>query len=76
MKLYFVEFVFDTFKISQMSKRVFFLRSIFVIEDFINSPSWTLKVIFWIFLGRGLVVSLAFWEKKNIYEAKSKVGPG
>ena len=33
MKCYFFEFVFDSFKIPQISKHVFLLRSIFVIED-------------------------------------------
>ena len=34
MKLYFFEVAFDFFKISQISKHVFLLRSTFVIEDF------------------------------------------
>ena len=34
MKCYFFEFVFDSFKIPQISKHVFLLRSTFVIEDF------------------------------------------
>ena len=33
MKCYFFEFVFDSFKIPQISKHVFLLRSIFGIED-------------------------------------------
>ena len=34
MKLYFLEFAFDLFKIPQITKHVFLLRSTFVIEDF------------------------------------------
>ena len=34
MKLYFFEFAFDFFKISQITKHDFLLRSTFVIEDF------------------------------------------
>ena len=34
MKCYFFEFVFESFKIPQISKHVFLLRSTFVIEDF------------------------------------------
>ena len=34
MLFFFFEFVFDSFKIPQISKHVFLLRSTFVIEDF------------------------------------------
>ena len=50
MKCYFFEFVFDSFKIPQISKHVFLLRSTFVIEDFDEYSILVFKLRFLTFL--------------------------
>ena len=49
MKCYFLEFVFDSFKIPQISKHVFLLRSTFVIEDFDEYSILVFKLWFFTF---------------------------
>ena len=51
MKCYFFEFIFDSFKIPQISKHVFLLRSTFVIEDFDEYSILVFKLWFLTFFG-------------------------
>ena len=67
MKCYFFEFVFDSFKIPQISKHVFLLRSTFFIEDLDEYSILDFKLWFLTFFsGRKPAVPLAFYQQKTL----------
>ena len=73
MKCYFFEFVFDSFKIPQISKHVFLLRSTFVIEDFDEYSILVFKLWFLTFFrAEGPRFRLHFVSKNSLQKCAGK----
>ena len=73
MRCYFFEFVFDSFKISQISKHVFLLRSAFFIEDLDEYSIPVFKLWFLtIFAGRRPAVRLRFVSENPLQKCAWK----
>ena len=73
MKCYFFEFVFDSFKIPQISKHVFLLRSTFVIEDFDEYSILVFKLWFLTFFrAEGPRFRLHFVSKNPLQKCAGK----
>ena len=73
MKCYFLEFVFDSFKIPQISKHVFLLRSTFFIEDFDEYSILVFKLWFLtIFRAEGPRFRLHFVSKNPLQKYAGK----
>ena len=73
MKCYFFEFVFDSFKIPQISKHVFLLRSTFAIKDFDEYSILVFKLWFLAFFrAEGPRFRLHFVSKNSLQKCGGK----
>ena len=74
MNCYFFEFVFDSFKIPQISKHVFLLRSTFFIEDFDEYSILVFKLWFLTFFrAEGPRFRLHFVSKNSLQKCAEKI---